>query len=180
MPRATKRIPLFLSCLLLLIGCRANAVNGGTLDDAGHTKVGDTVPAFSVQEISGDTFSIGAERGKVVVVSFWATWCGPCQVEMPLLEKDIWEKYKSSADFAMVGIAREQTKETVSNFQAHHSFTYPLAYDPDRSTYRLFADSGIPRTYVVDRRGRIVYQSVGYGPGVVDELDKAVRKALSE
>lgn len=174
MPRSIKAISMFVSCVLMLIGCRADA-----FDDAAHTRIGDMAPTFSVQETSGDTFSIVAERGKVVLVNFWATWCGPCQVEMPMLEKQIWQKYKSSPDFAMIGIARQESRETVSDFQKHHSFTYPLAYDPDRSAYKLFADSGIPRVYVIDRHGRIVFQSMGYSSDGLGSLDKAVEKALA-
>jgi peroxiredoxin len=174
-----KTLMLALFCALLLSGAAAKAGGDDNSDTAAHTRVGDRMPAVSVQETSGGAFSLASEKGKVVVVNFWATWCGPCQLEMPRLEKEIWEKYKSSPDFAMVAIAREQTKETVSDFQQHHPFTFPLAYDPHRSTYALFADSGIPRTYVVDRSGKIVYQSVGYVPEGIVSLDKAIQNALA-
>lgn len=137
------------------------------------------MPSISVQEVSGNTFSLAAEKGKVVVVNFWATWCGPCMVEMPRLQKEIWQKYKSPS-FAFVAIAREQTKDVVVAFQqTHSSYTFPLAYDPQRSTYALFADSGIPRTYVVDRHGTIVFQSVGYAEEDFSNLDRAIQKALA-
>jgi peroxiredoxin len=174
-----QRVSVFvmsLGCLLVLAGGRAAF---GQQEMASRTKVGDKMPLIAAKELSGDTFSVAAERGKVVVVSFWATWCEPCMVEMPRLEKEIWEKYKSP-EFAMVGIAREQTEEVVAAFQHKHpAFTYPLAYDPHRAAYALFADAGIPRVYVVDRHGVIVYQSLGYDPGAIGALDAAIQKALA-
>ncbi len=139
------------------------------------------MPAFSVDGASGSPFSLAAQRGKVVVVNFWATWCAPCQIEMPELEKQIWQKYKSSPDFALIAIAREQDKQTVLAFRkTHPNLTFPLAWDPRRATYRLFATGGIPRTYVVDRHGVIVYQGLGYAPGATDGVDGAIQKALSQ
>jgi thiol-disulfide isomerase/thioredoxin len=143
-----------------------------------HTKVGEKMPDLTVEGTSG-TFSLAAETGKVVVVNFWATWCGPSQIEMPELEKKIWQKYKSSPDFAFIAIAREQDKDTVLKFQkAHPNFTFPLAWDPQREVYSLFAAAGIPRTYVVDRHGIIVYQA--FGSDEVGQVDRAIKKALAE
>ncbi|WP_164981321.1 TlpA family protein disulfide reductase [Silvibacterium dinghuense] len=145
-----------------------------------HTKVGDQSPAVAVDELSGDTFNLAHEKGKVVLVNFWATWCGPCQIEMPRLEKEVWEKYKSNPHFAMVAIAREQTKDVVAGFAAKHTaYTFPLAYDPQRDVYKHFADIGIPRSYVIDRHGVIVFQSVGYTDADFAGLEAALSKALA-
>lgn len=143
------------------------------------TKVGERMPAFTVKEVSGKTFSMAKERGKVVVVNFWATWCAPCRVEMPRLEKEIWDKYKGNPDFVMVAIARQQTEAKIAAFEKEHpEFTYPLAYDPQRKVYAKFAAAGIPRSYVVGRDGKIVFQSLGYEKGDIAKMNAAIAKAL--
>jgi peroxiredoxin len=172
----SKKLATLLSSILLL---GALAYARADADTAAHTKVGDQMPSISVHEVSGDTFTTSSEIGKVVVINFWATWCGPCRLEMPRLENEIWQKYQSLPDFAMVAIAREQSRAEVFDFQKHHPFTFPLAYDEDRTTYALFADSGIPRTYVVDKHGRIVFQTYGYDPQNFTRLNNAIEKALA-
>jgi thiol-disulfide isomerase/thioredoxin len=168
------------SCFALLVFILPTGCRNGTDPYAARTKVGDRMPVISVDGTSG-TFSLAAETDKVVVVNFWATWCGPCQIEMPELEKQVWQKYKSSPDFAFIAIAREQDKDTVLRFQqTHPNFTFPFAWDPKREAYALFAAGGIPRTYVVDRHGIIVYQSLGFEPDAIGEVDRAIQKALAQ
>jgi thiol-disulfide isomerase/thioredoxin len=167
-------------CVLVLVLLSSLSACRPHIDQDGYTNVGEKMPAIHADE-AGGVFSTTTQKGKVILVNFWATWCGPCQLEMPELEKQVWQKYRSSPDFAFIAIAREQDKETVMSFQkTHPQFTFPLAWDPNRSAYGLVASVGIPRTYVVDRRGIIAYQSVGYGPGVVEEIDRAIQNALRQ
>ena len=147
-------------------------------DPATHTKVGDAMPAFTVTDSDGKAFSMASQRGKVVLVNFWATWCGPCKLEIPRLEKEIWQHYKGNSKFAMVAVAREQTNDDIAPFEKKNGFTFPIASDPKRTTYQVFADSGIPRSYVVDAKGKILFQTVGYCAADFDGLKQAVDTAL--
>lgn len=148
-------------------------------DPATHTKVGDQMPAFTVTDSEGLPFTLADQRGKVVVINFWATWCEPCKFEIPRLEKEVWQRYKDNPRFSMVAIAREQTEHDIVPFRKANSFTFPIASDPGRATYKLFADSGIPRTYVVDVTGKILFQSVGYCPGSFEQIHRILEKALA-
>ena len=147
-------------------------------DPASHTKVGQQMPGFTVVGVDGKPFSMAAERGKVTVVNFWATWCGPCKLEIPRLETEVWQTNMGNSHFAMIAIAREQDARTIVLFQRASHFTFPIASDPARSTYKLFADSGIPRTYLIGATGKILFQSVGYCPNALDQLRRELKIAL--
>lgn len=144
------------------------------------TRVGSAMPDFIVEQLDGRQFHLAAYRGKVIVVNFWATWCSPCKREMPVFEKDVWQKYKDNPEFTMIAIAREQKKGTIKKFQSKQPYTFPLAVDPKRKTYSLFADSGIPRSYIVDRKGNIRFQTVGAAPGDLGQMKRILAEVMAE
>jgi peroxiredoxin len=144
-----------------------------------YTKVGDRVPQFTVTTTDGKQFSSTEVKGKVLLVNLWATWCAPCRVEMPRLEKEIW-KNSNPNDLAMVAIAREETNEQVIEFRKANGFTFAMTADPDRSIFKLFAGAGIPRTYVVGRNGTILYQLLGYEEAEFNKLKSVIEAELKK
>jgi len=143
-----------------------------------RTHVGEAMPAFSTPDLSGGSIDFAAFRGKVVVLNFWATWCAPCRAEIPRLEKEVWGKFKSDR-FLVIGISRGEKKDVVEKYVRERGLTYRIGLDPERRVYDRFASAGIPRTYVVNSNGTIVFQSVGYDPGEFERMKQAVESALA-
>lgn len=121
-------------------------------------KVGDMAPDFSLPMTDGSTFSLSAQRGKVVMLQFTASWCGICRKEMPYIESEIWQRHKDNKDFVLVGVDREETKEVVDAYTEKVGTTYPMALDTAANAFASYAlrQSGITRNVLIDRDGRIV------------------------
>jgi cytochrome c biogenesis protein CcmG/thiol:disulfide interchange protein DsbE len=103
--------------------------------------------------------SLSSYRGRVVVLNFWASWCGPCRSESPLLER--WHKRISSQDGTVVGVDVLDVKSDAEGFVREYKLTYPQLRDGDGSDLRRFDVVGYPETVVLDRRGRIAATSRG-------------------
>src|SRR5262245_61818932 len=114
-------------------------------------KVGEKAPDFTCKPISGEEFSLGKQQGSVVLVNFFATWCGPCLAELPHLEKEILKKYGDRKDFKLVVIGREHTTAELEKFAKEKSISLSLAPDPKREIYGKYADKYIPRNFVVGK-----------------------------
>ena len=112
---------------------------------------------FTLTELNGKTWTLKELRGKVVVVNFWATWCPPCRKEMPDLET----LYKQFKDQGLVILAiSDEDGSKVRPFVAEQKVTYPILLDPGRKVNELFQIEGIPKTFVYDRGGKLVAQSI--------------------
>ncbi len=121
-------------------------------------KVGDVAPDFTLPLTNGGEFSLSAQRGKVVMLQFTASWCGICRREMPHIEQRIWQPNKNNPDFVLIGIDREETKEVVDEYVAKLGTTYPMALDTVADVFASYAlrESGITRNVLIGRDGRIV------------------------
>ena len=112
---------------------------------------------FTLTDLQGQSWTLRDLGGKVVLVNFWATWCPPCLKEMPDLER-LYEQFKDQG-FVILGISDEDVNK-VKPFIAKRNVTYPVLSDPGRKVNELFQINGIPKSFVYDRSGRLVAESI--------------------
>lgn len=128
-------------------------------DSVGYiVRVGEMAPDFTITLTDGQLIALSSLRGKVVMLQFTASWCGVCRKEMPFIEKDIWLRHKDNAEFALIGIDRDEPLDKVLTFAKSTGVTYPLGLDPGADIFARYAlrNSGITRNVLIDREGRIV------------------------
>ncbi len=148
--------------LSIYIGFSSIALLIAQTDTATLTKIGDKAPLFSCKTIDNKTVDIAQLQGKIILINFFATWCGPCNQELPLLEKNIWDKYKNNPSFDLIILGREHTEKEVRDFVKTKKFTMPFAPDPNRDIFKLYATQSIPRNIIIGKDGKIIFQSIGY------------------
>ena len=141
--------------------------------------IGQPAPAFSLP-LRGGSAPLGLDklRGQVVMVNFWASWCGPCRTEFPLLDQ-IYKKYKS-AGFTLVGVNVEPDAKDAESFIAKTPVTFPILFDKDSSVSKLYHVSGMPTTVLIDRKGVLRWVHRSYVPGDENEYLNQVRAVLME
>ena len=155
-----------------LAACSGGDAAGGRVD------IGVPVPGYSATSLAGDSVSLAALRGKVVLLNVWATWCHPCRDEIPELQA-IHEKYAARGlELVGVSVDTESADESIRAFMRDFRMTYPVWRDPAERVSAQFHVVGVPATFLIDREGVLRWRKTGpIAPGD-QSLERALQQAL--
>ena len=136
------------------------------------------MPAYKAHWLDGKPFDVAGEKGNVILLNVWATWCGPCRFEIPELGK-VHAKY-ASRGFKVIGVSVDEGGAAdVKPFVADQKIAYPIVVDPDGKLATLLNTTVIPTSIVVDRTGNIVWKHFGIVDTNDAELTRSVEAALA-
>jgi peroxiredoxin len=135
-----------------------------------------TAPDFTLHTMNGPNLRLAEQRGRVVMVNFWATWCGPCREEMPQLNR-LYQKYKG-AGFVLLGVNVDDDTRKAADVAGKLGVTFPVLLDTDKTVSKLYDLSTMPSTVLIDRDGKVRYVHRGYLNGYEDNYEKQIRELL--
>ncbi|HJV96987.1 MAG TPA: TlpA disulfide reductase family protein [Albitalea sp.] len=135
-------------------------------------------PDFTLRTMDGKNLRLQEQRGRVVLVNFWATWCGPCRQEMPHLSR-LYDKYRASG-FVMLGVSVDDDPRNAASVAAKLGVTFPVLFDTDKKVSHLYALSNMPSTVLIDRDGHVRYIHLGYRDGYEATYEKQIRELVKE
>jgi cytochrome c-type biogenesis protein len=160
---------------LLGVALIATACAGG--DDFRPLTVGDRAPAYTAVTLAGDTVSFRDFQGHVLLVNIWATWCTPCQQEMPGLQR-LADRFADSG-LSVVGVSIDApgSDGAVRRFVDDHGIRFPITRDPGQRVTRAFGTIGVPESFLFDRQGRLVKRWIGEFDPTGEVALAAVRQA---
>jgi len=142
--------------------------------------VGDVMPGYTAELLDGKPFNVTSEKGSVVLINVWATWCGPCRFEIPELQA-LHEKYRARG-LKVVGVSVDDTGiDGVKQFVTENKITYPIALDPDARVANALRTTVLPTSIIVGRDGRIVWRKIGaVMPNETASLEAVLKQALAK
>jgi peroxiredoxin len=133
---------------------------------------------FTLKSNSGKNLRLSEMRGEVVLINFWASWCGPCRQEMPELEA-IYQKYQSLG-FTILGINVDKDRAMADKVINKTTLSFPILFDSDNAVTELYKVDAMPTTVMVDRNGKVRFIHRGYKPGYEDEYVKQIKTLIRE
>jgi peroxiredoxin len=132
-------------------------------------------PGLLIADRGGKKIDLSKERGKLVLVHFWATWCPPCVEETPALSR-FWERYRGRDDIVLYAISVDKDWKTIDRFNAKYPNRLPLYIDPSAATAKRFGSTQYPETYIINKNGRVLERV----PGAVSWDDPEVQKRIEQ
>ena len=133
-------------------------------------------PSFTLQSVDGKAVSLAQFKGDVVMINFWASWCGPCRQEMPLLDS-IYKQYKDMG-FVLLGVNVEPNSRNADAWLKKTPVSYPVLYDPKSEVSQLYQVQAMPTTVIIDRQGIVRYVHNGYLPGDENQYMNSIRALI--
>lgn len=143
------------------------------------SEISGPAPDFTLKSRSGENIKLSELRGQVVMLNFWASWCGPCRQEMPILEK-IYQKYEPLG-FTLLGVNVEEDSQAALHYLNNNvEVSFPILFDNKNITSQLYNLIAMPSTVMIDRDGNMRFLHKGYVPGVEQDYMKQVRALVRE
>ncbi|HFE32117.1 MAG TPA: TlpA family protein disulfide reductase [Gammaproteobacteria bacterium] len=140
--------------------------------------VGSTAPDFTLKSRSGENIKLSEQRGDVVMINFWASWCAPCRQEMPLLE-ELHDRY-ADLGFTLLGVNVEEDSNAALDLLKEIPVTFPVLFDSRNDVSKRYNVVAMPTTVILDRDGNVRYVHKGYLPGYEDEYRKQIKELIRE
>ena len=135
-------------------------------------------PDFTLKSNSNANVKLSEHRGDVVMINFWASWCGPCRQEMPLLEQ-INDRYKDLG-FTLIGVNVDENPAKAQEILRDIPVNFPILYDSANKVSKLYNVNAMPSTFLVDRNGNLRYFHKGYRPGYEKEYEQQIKTLIKE
>lgn len=148
------------------------------VSQAAMPTTGSVAPDFTLKSNSGKNLKLSEFRGQVIMINFWATWCGPCREEMPLLNR-IHEQYRK-AGFTLLGVNIDDRPATAQAMAKNLGIRFPILFDTEKRVSRLYDVNAMPSTLLIDRDGRVRHIHLGYRPGYEARYESQVRELLKQ
>jgi peroxiredoxin len=165
----------FLNCITSIM---ILALCAGSTTAVSAKAVQTAAPDFTLKSQKGDNLKLSELRGKVILINFWASWCGPCRQEMPVLN-ELYQHYRP-LDFTILGVNVEQNSDDAKSLLKDVSVSFPILFDNKNKVSKLYDVKGMPSTVLVDRDGNIRYVHMGYQPGTEAEYQSQIRALIRE
>jgi peroxiredoxin len=155
----------------------ADGADGDVDTGTDSVLVGKPAPDFELQLLTGKKFQLAQNRGRVVVLDFWATWCGPCLTAMPLVDRIVHEF--DGAGVQLIAVNQQETPKQITSMLERHKLNLTVALDRDGGVSQKYRAESIPQTVIIDRTGNVARVFVGIGPNSAETLREALRSVLA-